>query len=446
MSLRVGTRGALLAVAVSLVALALPFASMSANASQARVVVAGLTPVPTSDTVVHRAITTSFDLALTQRHDAALSAYIASLSNTGSRNYHHYLTPAQYAARYGASAPSVAALRTYFEGYGLRVTSLSAGHDILHVTGTTTDIARAFDAPLETVRMSDGALDAHFTSSASLPRALAGDVTAVAGLDTVTPLSTNLELSRDVPSVATAGTCPAAGSSSGTTPNSVGGYTVQQQAGLYGLTAAWSAGHTGVGQTIGVYELANYDSSDAQTYFTCYGLTPTISSAILIRAGRAGDGATTAVTTAPVAVAGVFQPRASKAATSAACFESLISKNPWAPSSPVGTPGSTSSFELTYCTWLSKCVSTHCHPFNDERYTSVNMILPRCFSLATPLIFTSGATGVALPGVRANSFVFHRSRPTTATRMRTRTTKSAVDPRRRLTGGEMGSCKVMNQR
>jgi subtilase family serine protease len=278
MSLRVGTRGALLAVAVSLVALALPFASMSANASQARVVVAGLTPVPTSDTVVHRAITTSFDLALTQRHDAALSAYIASLSNTGSRNYHHYLTPAQYAARYGASAPSVAALRTYFEGYGLRVTSLSAGHDILHVTGTTTDIARAFDAPLETVRMSDGALDAHFTSSASLPRALAGDVTAVAGLDTVTPLSTNLELSRDVPSVATAGTCPAAGSSSGTTPNSVGGYTVQQQAGLYGLTAAWSAGHTGVGQTIGVYELANYDSSDAQTYFTCYGLTPTISS------------------------------------------------------------------------------------------------------------------------------------------------------------------------
>jgi len=61
------------------------------------------------------------------------------------------------------------------------VTSLSAGHDILRVTGTTTDIARAFDAPLETVRLSDGALDAHFTSSASLPHALAHDVTAVAG-------------------------------------------------------------------------------------------------------------------------------------------------------------------------------------------------------------------------------------------------------------------------
>jgi subtilase family serine protease len=278
MDLRVGARGALVAVAVSLVALALPLTSMSANASEARVVVAGLTPVPTTDTVVRRAITTSFDLALTQRHGAALRAYITSLSHTGSTNYHHYLTPAQYAARYGAPASSVAQLRTYFSGYGLHVTSLSAGHDILRVTGTTTDIARAFDAPLETVRLSDGALDAHFTSSASLPHALAHDVTAVAGLDNVTPLSTNLERSHAVSSVATAGSCPAAGSSSGTTPNSVGGYTVQQQAALYGLSAAWSAGDTGVGQTIGVYELASYDTSDAQTYFTCYGLTPTITS------------------------------------------------------------------------------------------------------------------------------------------------------------------------
>jgi subtilase family serine protease len=207
-----------------------------------------------------------------------LSAYISSLSNTGSLNYHHYLTPAQYASRYGASASSVAAVRAYFQGYGLHVNSLSAGHDILHVTGTTTDIARAFDAPLVTVRLSDGALDAHFTSGASLPHALAGDVTSVTGLDTVTPLSTNLELSRDVPSVTTPGTCPAAGSSTGTTPNSVGGYTVQQQAGLYGLSTEWSAGDTGAGQTIGVYELADYDTSDAQTYFTCYGLSPTITS------------------------------------------------------------------------------------------------------------------------------------------------------------------------
>jgi hypothetical protein len=63
MTIRVGTRGAMVAVAASLVALALPLTSMSANASDARVVVAGLSPVPTTDSVVHQTITTSFDLA-----------------------------------------------------------------------------------------------------------------------------------------------------------------------------------------------------------------------------------------------------------------------------------------------------------------------------------------------------------------------------------------------
>ena len=72
--------------------------------------------------------------------------------------------------------------------------ALSTGRDILHVTGTTREIARAFDAPVETVRLSTGALDAHFTSNATLPSSLAHDVTAVAGLDSVVPESTNLDV------------------------------------------------------------------------------------------------------------------------------------------------------------------------------------------------------------------------------------------------------------
>jgi subtilase family serine protease len=153
---------------------------------------------------------------------------------------------------------------------------LSAGRNVLRVDGTTTQIAHAFDASVETVRLRGGVLDAHFASSASLPHAIAKDVSAVAGLSTVAPESTNVTPATS--RVAVAGTCPSAGSSTGTTPNSVGGYTVQQQAALYGLNAEWTAGNTGVGQTIGVYELATYDASDMNTYDTCYGLAPTITS------------------------------------------------------------------------------------------------------------------------------------------------------------------------
>jgi subtilase family serine protease len=272
-------RWVLLALSATLVGLALPVAALPANASEPRVSVAGLAPTPTRDVVVNKNITTSFDLALAQTHDSALTSFIASLSNTASPNYHRFLTPAQYATRFGASKATVQTVEHYFSSYGFRIGALSAGRDILHVTGTTREIARAFDAPDETVRLSSGALDAHFTSSASLPSSLAHDVTAVAGLDSVVPESTNLEVSRaSTSTVATPTTCPAAGSSTGTTPNSVGGYTVQQQAALYGFSGAWAAGDTGVGQTIGVYELATFDASDVQTFFSCYGLVPSVTS------------------------------------------------------------------------------------------------------------------------------------------------------------------------
>jgi len=268
-------RWRLIAASSALVLFALPVTTLSANASQARLVVAGLTPTATKDTVVHRAITTSFDLALTQRHAGALTQFITGLYDPHSSTYHHFLTPGEYASRYGASSSTVEAVRSYLRDYGLRVGALSTGRNVLRVTGTTREIAAAFDARVETLRLSDGVLDAHFTSAGSLPRALAKDVTAVAGLSSVAPLSTNI-IRRHA--AASPSTCAAAGSDSGTTPNNLGGYTVLQQAALYGLDTAWAAGNTGVGQTIGVYELANYDSSDVATYYSCYGLAPDLTS------------------------------------------------------------------------------------------------------------------------------------------------------------------------
>ena len=114
-----------LLVAGSLCALALPATAIAASASAPRISVAGLSSAPTTDAVVNKVISTSFDLALAQRHTSALRSYITSLADPTSANYHRYLTPAQYAARYGASAATVSAARTYFTGFGLRVGALS---------------------------------------------------------------------------------------------------------------------------------------------------------------------------------------------------------------------------------------------------------------------------------------------------------------------------------
>src|ERR1700722_3816353 len=94
-------RWPLLAVSVALIGLALP--ATSALAAQPRVVVGGVAPVPASHSIVHTPITTTFDVTLSPRNERGLTSYIASLSNTASNNFHHYLTPAAFASHHDAS-------------------------------------------------------------------------------------------------------------------------------------------------------------------------------------------------------------------------------------------------------------------------------------------------------------------------------------------------------
>ena len=260
------------AVVVGLVPLA------SAGGVQARVVVAQPVAIPATDSSVTGPITTSFDVALAGPDHAALTAFLAGLTNPASPQYRHFLTTAQFAARFGARPDVVDAVRHYFTSFHLRVGALSRGRIILPVSGSTTDIARAFSASVATVRTPTH-LAAQFVTPATLPAPIAHDVRAVAGLSTVvTPHA--LALPRRITNhVATPTTCANATggqSPSATTPNGLGGYSVQQQAQLYGLDSAWANGFTGAGETIAVYELGSYSPSDLATYDTCYGLTPTV--------------------------------------------------------------------------------------------------------------------------------------------------------------------------
>jgi subtilase family serine protease len=264
-----------LVVAVGLAAITLAPLGARAGAAAPRLSRPGTVAHATTDAVVARTITTSFDVALKGRHRSALVALIAAQSDPSSPSYHRYLTPRAFAARFGAPSLEVNAVRRYFTSFGLRVGSLSAGGVMVRVTGSSARIARAFGAPVETVRLSSGTLALHFVRTGTLPATIARDVTAVAGLDVVRPLSTGLVHPRTSGAVPVTA-CPSAGPSTNT-PNNLGGYTVQQQAALYGLAGEWNAGDTGVGSTIGVYELSSYVASDVATYLSCYGVAGHVS-------------------------------------------------------------------------------------------------------------------------------------------------------------------------
>ncbi len=285
----------LLVACLTTVAFALPL-SPSADASQARVVVAGASALPHADRVVATPITASFDVVLALRDPAGLSRFLSDLTTPTSPSYRHFLTPQEFATRFGASDATVSRVRHYLRGYGLRVRELNSAHSLLEMSGSTSDIARAFATPVETVRMSDGSLRAQFARSATLPADLASDVTAVAGLSSVLSPESHVALRRGSSTgvravraavrastlsartsahTTTPGTCPGAVNAT-QTDAAYGSFTVQQQAQLYGLDNAWAAGHNAAGQTIAIYELQAHNSSDLSTFLTCYGLAPKI--------------------------------------------------------------------------------------------------------------------------------------------------------------------------
>ncbi len=295
----------LLAMAVAFASLALPISSV-ANAADARVIVADTSALPASARIVTQPLTTNFDVALTLRNAAGLSSFLTALDTPSSPFYRHFLTPTQFAARYGASPSTLQRVRSYLEKFGLHVRLVTTSRTLLEMSGRTTAIARAFDTPVETVHLADGSLRAQFTRPATLPASIAHDVSAVAGLSSVvSPTSRIVSAHVTAPRAAHVtlpGTCANAAASGAS-----GGYTVQQQAQLYGLSGAWSAGKNGAGQTIAIYELGQYSAADSAVYFQCYGLNPSIST-VSVDGGAQGGFSNEA--TMDVEAAGALAPGA----------------------------------------------------------------------------------------------------------------------------------------
>ncbi|HEY5304344.1 MAG TPA: protease pro-enzyme activation domain-containing protein [Acidimicrobiales bacterium] len=260
-----------------------------ASAASARIVVAGTTPLPAASSITSTSITASFDVALALKNPTGLTSYINDLSDSSSPFYRHFLTPGEFAARFGASTSTINTVRNYLTGFGLHVRLLTTGHTILEMSGRTNNIARAFATPVETVRLTGGALRAHFAQSATLPTTIAHDVTSVVGLSSLVSATPRLVPSRATSHTTphTAAVCPGAQASGTNSPNALGGYSAQQEAQLYGLSAAWATGKTGAGQTIAIYELGQYDATDSANFFSCYGLTPSLS-AINVDGGTTG--------------------------------------------------------------------------------------------------------------------------------------------------------------
>ena len=64
-------------------------------------------------------------ISLTPRNSAELQTLLVQLNDPGSANYHHYLTPAQYAQTFGRTSSEIQAIESYLRSAGMQVTSVA---------------------------------------------------------------------------------------------------------------------------------------------------------------------------------------------------------------------------------------------------------------------------------------------------------------------------------
>ena len=232
-------------------------------------------------------------VALAPSDPAALEAFATAVSTPGSSDYRHYITPAQFATRFGATDEQIAAVEGSLRAHGLSPGAVRANHLSIPVSATAAQLQQAFSVSLLRVTLPSGAQAIVNQVAPLLDGDIAGLVQGVEGLSTLSaphPLlkRPSVHTSHSTRHVATGGPQPCAAASSAAP--SQGAYTADQIASAYGLSGLYQAGDLGAGQTIAIYELESYDPNDIAAYQSCYGTQASVSNVVVDGGAGGGSG------------------------------------------------------------------------------------------------------------------------------------------------------------
>lgn len=202
---------------------------------------------------------------------AAAASFAAAVSTPGDPMFHHYLSPAAYTSRFGASPAAADRVERWLRSEGFTGIGTDSQRSYVRATATVAKIDSALGTQLDTYKASASVNAGPFPLRAndrvvSLPSWIAASVLGVTGLDNAAP---TLDMSRpsDGPArqaVSTAGSATPCSNYYGqhmvgdlpaqdgtmSFPTIICGYTGLQMREAYGANAA----NTGQGQTIALVE------------------------------------------------------------------------------------------------------------------------------------------------------------------------------------------------
>jgi len=200
----------------------------------------------------------------TPAQEEALQTLIAAQQDQASPLYHQWLTPEQFAARFGMADADIATVQTWLQQQGFALDAVSRSRDRITFSGTAAQVEAAFGTELHYYK---SGTETHFAPAAdiSVPAALASVVRTVVNLSDYRPKARVKSHPNFTSSVS---------GNRYLTPLDV--------ATIYDINAAYSAGYTGSNQSIAIVGQSFIYTSDIANFQSALGLPVTAPTLVLV--------------------------------------------------------------------------------------------------------------------------------------------------------------------
>src|SRR5690349_9329645 len=209
----------------------------------------------------------------TPAQQADLDTLLQQQQDPKSANYHKWLTPEQYADRYGLSEADLSKVAGWLESQGFRVVEKARSRTYIAFSGSTARAEAAFKTEIHRYVVNG---EDHFANATepAVPVALANVVSGIHGLNDFTPKPRGVRFARPE-----------------FTSNISGNHFLSPDdfATIFNIKALWNIGIDGSGQKIAIMGQTDINLGDIATFRSVSGL-PANTPQVVLAAGSADPG------------------------------------------------------------------------------------------------------------------------------------------------------------
>lgn len=202
-----------------------------------------------------------------ESQQAALEQLLAEQQNPASPNYHRWLTPEEYAERFGVSRQDLAKIVSWLQSEGFAVDDISRGANWIVFHGTAAQIGSAFHTEIHRYLVQG---ERHFANATqpSVPAAIGPLVIGILGLDDfkLKPMRTHAKTISDI-----TGANPP--SPEVTTSGGTHYLAPDDLATIYDIAPLYRAGFDGTGQKIAIAGGGDVDLADIRSFRSTFNLS-----------------------------------------------------------------------------------------------------------------------------------------------------------------------------